>query len=306
MSYWFLLLIQICLAQDLGFLSPADPNRTAVSAEGLYMAKPQNGPAIDEQKGSVAVPVYSTPEKGFALTARGSRSHLSEPLYFGGNNVLVPEEFGAADFGFAWSKASPSGNRFSASATYGNAGTRLFSGEGKSIFGANLFWQRKKEEHSWFYFLSYSNNRAVLNNVPVPGFAYAKMTRSYTAAVGLPFAFVNWRPGAFNLIVMVSPFSAGTDLAYGFWGPLSAFVGAGWTPRSYIIVTGSEDRLMVDEKNAIGGLRMNFGKGGTASIAYVHGFGRKFKYGKSLFDEDVETLEIGDASGVQLKTRFSF
>jgi hypothetical protein len=220
--------------------------------------------------------------------------------------LTIPGEFGTADLGLSWAQQDNDGNRFSAGGQYGYAGTRLLDGRGSPVIGANLFWERNKHDHSWFYFLSYSNNRAVLNNVPIPGVAYAKKGQSYVAVFGLPFAFVNWRPDLWSLSAAASPFGASAEAAYRCWGPLQSFLRAAWAPHAYQIDSNDKKRLIIDEKNLTVGMHAGLPKIGRISLAYVYGFNRHFIYGKSLTDKARESLSVGDASGIQVQVRARF
>lgn len=295
-------------AQDMGFLSPAALGKASISGEAVTLPAPKSppGPALEEQRLSLGIPVYTEALSGLSLTMRGQRARLGESLTFARAGVAIPREFGSADVGLAWSREDLAGNRFSASGSLGATGTRLLANGDSPVVGLNLVWDRKKLDHSWIYFLNYSNNRTFLNNIPIPGLAYSWQGKSYNAVVGLPFAFFMWRPDPVYLTIALSPFASSVDLGLRFWGPLQAFSSLGWSPRAYQLTAGERDRLIYEERLAALGLRAMFGPMGTFSIAFVKAFKRRFLYGEGLTDRDADVLELGDSTGAQIKWRLSF
>lgn len=286
-------------AQDMSsFMS----RTTGVTAASFDHSSAQ----INEQRFSLSVPVYRSEAGAFALTTRMQRTDLGVDFVFPASSTEVPREFGEADFGGSWNSEDSAGNKAGVSANYGEAGTKLFGGGNAAVLNANGFVERKKTDHSWMYFLSYSNNRTILNNIPLPGFAYGMYGATYTAAIGLPFAFVNWRPDPWMLTGTLSPFGAMVEPSYRFWGPLQAYLGLNWSPKSYAnVIPQSDDRLLYDKKEISSGLRMNFGRKGSVSLGLIRVFGRKLMIGKSIRDDDAESVGLKDFSGVQLKMRIA-
>lgn len=273
------------------------------------MNPPDSNPKlkIEDQRGSLNIPVYTGTESGVSFIARGQRVELGERLQFTAADAEIPKEFGSADLGLSWNKEDLAGNRVGVSATYGRAGTQLLSDGSLPVLAANLIVERKKLDHSWFYFLSYSNNRTVLNNIPLPGIAYGFRGETYNGVFGIPFAFLMWRPGLFALSAGVSPFGASLDTGLRVIGPLQIFASGGWSPRSYQnLIKGSEDRLIFDKKDLGGGLRVTFGPVASVSVGYFHNFDRRLLLGESLNDEDAEKIEITDSDGLQVKARLAF
>jgi hypothetical protein len=302
------MLILICFlfgqvhAQEMGFLSPMAMDRRVISLEHESMSE------IQEEKASLMTPLVKTTDSGdFALTARGQRMALEDRLRFPKAAVEMPKEFGSLDLGLAWKKEDPEGNKLIASASYGYAGTRLLTGESSPVLAAMLVVERNKSDHSWLYFLSYSNNRPLLNNIPIPGIGYAMNGEDYNAVFGLPFAFFNWRPRPWMLTATLSPFGAGVDGGYSVWGPVQAYANVAWLPKAYQnLVKGSDQRLIFDRKQAGAGARVMWGPRGSVSAGYVYNFDRRFLLGKSIRDDDAEAIDLGDSGGFQVKLKWSF
>lgn len=289
-------------------MGPAFSDRVSLSLEHQSMNAPKDDPTlkIEEQKATFSIPLQEGFDSGWSFLGRGQRTVLGERLTFPDSGTRIPREFGSADFGFGWGSENPL-RKIGVNATYGNAGTQLFSGKSSPVLNATIFYEQRRIDHSWLYFLNYANNRTILNNIPIPGIGYALNGKTHTAVFGLPFMFVSWRPDPISLAGAISPFGGSVDLGYRFWGPLQIFGNCSWSPKAYQnLVEGSDDRLIFDKKEAGGGLRVLLGAKANFSVAYVSSFDRKFMLGKSLTDRDAETLKIKDAEGFQIKGRVSF
>lgn len=280
----------------------------SVAFEHQQLAAPSDfgGLTTEEQKLNVNAAVYSTMDNSLSLLAKGDRMRLGNTLVFPKAGVAIPKEFGSAEVGAGWVEKDVLENKFGFSATFGSAGTQLLTRTGTPIVTGTMFWERASmSRHSWLYFLSYSNNRTTLNNVPVPGLAYTLTGKEYRLMLGLPFVFLNWRPGVLSTTFAISPFGGTADLGLRVWGPLQVFSSVGWTPRSYQnLVEGSKDRLIVDKKELQAGLRVNMGPKMGFTLAYIQSFNRKFILGESVFKEAADSLKVEDAGGFVLKARF--
>jgi hypothetical protein len=261
---------------------------------------------FNEQRFALGVPIYRGNESMWALTSRSSRTDLGDDIVFSRDKREIPREFGEADFGVAWSHEDAQGNKISFSATCGEAGTRLFGGGNAAVLNATGIIERKKSDHSWLYFLSYGNNRTILNNIPIPGVAYTMTGQTYMAGFGLPFAFINWRPDPWMLNASLSPFGAIVEPSYRFYGPLQGYLNVNWTPKSYAnLIDNSDERLLYDKKEIGAGLRMILGRRGSVSLGYVHIFDRRLLIAKSIREDAAESIDLKETDGLQLKFRFA-
>lgn len=282
-----------------------------VSLEHQSEEAPSSNPGlvIDRQKAHAGIPLYKK-ESGSSLNllVRGERTLLGESLFFSDRNVRTPREFGTAELGLAWHSQAADGARESISGTIGSAGKRLLDNGRSPIFSATYLVEKKKAEgRSWIYVLSYSNNRAFLNNIPLPGIAYVKNEKQYTLVLGLPFLFGNLRVDPWHLSASLSPWSASIDTAYRFYGPLMFYTNVKWQPKAYEnLVEDSDDRFIFEKKEWGTGLRAAFGRKGSVSIGYVYNFDRRFMLGESIRDKNSDTIEIGDSGGVQILARGQF
>lgn len=295
-------------AQEMPFLSGGGLDAFAFAFEHQRSMAPRSDPGLSfsEQNAKMVVPLYKDSATAGAFTARGTRTEMGEEIEFQESGTKVPRLFGSADFGYSWMTEKLSGDKYGMSASYGDAGTDLFSGDNKPNLAATFFYEDDMVETSWVYFITYSNNRTTLNNIPIPGIAYVIKKREYTAAFGLPFLFWNWRPDPWNFTTFASPFGVAGEAAYRFFGPLQTFGSLSWAPKAYQnLVEDEDDRVIFDKKEVDLGFRVSAGRMASLSVAYVYNFDRRFLLGESINDHE-ESFSIGDSAGIQAKFKASF
>lgn len=263
---------------------------------------------LNEQRFGMNIPI-STDEKTFwNALLRGQRIYIDEKLVIADRGFVIPGEFGSVEAGLGWGEKRSEQHRVGASATLGSSGRTLLSKQNAVEVSFNAFTEHKQDDgNAWIYFLNYSNNRVILNNVPLPGFAYVMKKETTTMVMGVPFffVFVNSMPWLLN--ATLSPFYTGAETTYIMGWP-QIFAGVGWTPRAYqnLVKDDAEDRLIYEKKEASLGLRLPFGRQKNVSLAYVHSFNRQFYLGESPLKSNSERVVLGDAGGLQLKMKFAF
>ncbi|HVK61031.1 MAG TPA: hypothetical protein VM432_05755 [Bdellovibrionales bacterium] len=297
-------------AQDMSAFTLDPAAGAAVSFESQYMAPPpgHGDLTIEEQKGFAKVPVFKREDRSLSVMVKAERTELGERLVFEKRGIEIPEEFGTAEVGVAWAQKQDGDNRFGASAAIGSAGQRLLDNGLTPIISVNMSWDRPaSESRSWLYFISYSNNRPILNNIPLPGIGYSIKSAKSRTILGLPFLFYTAYPDPWQVTAALSPFGAFFEGGYRFWGPLQTFVGGGWTPRSYQnLIKGSADRLLFNKKEIGTGLRFLMGRQGSVSLAYMYNLGRQFMLGRSISDDNADSVSIENSGGFQLRARLTF
>jgi len=290
-------------AQDMQFIGGDILYQPTVSAEHQRVS------VIDEQKILLGAPIHKAEEFTSAVFLRAVRSDTGEPLKFSDRNIDIPEEFGSAELGLSFIRGPKNGKRYGATVSYGGAGPRLFRADDPPIVTANAFYDLPQGDgRAFIFFMMYSNNRSFLNNVPLPGLAYAMNGPRSRLLLGMPFVFWMWRPEPVYLTSFVSPFAASVESGYRVWGPLQFFGGANWLPKSYsnLVIDGSDDRLIYERKEASAGVRLSLNRETSISMAYVYAFDRKFYLGESFNDPTSASIHLADGPGVQLKAKAAF
>jgi hypothetical protein len=297
MIWWILL--STLQAQEMPF--SAASGRTSLALE-------YTDTNLTETRLQAAVPVYKSERSVWSVSARGQAYSLGETLVIADRNFSIPKDFGGAELGFGASFPREGGTR-GFNASLGTTGRRLFEAENSRVISLTYFSEWKTApDTSWYFFLSYSNNRTTFNNIPLPGFAYGIQRESLRFMAGFPFVFLSWMPRPWFLNMALSPFSSGVDAAYSVHGPWQATASVSWQPRSFQNLAPNVDgeRLMFDRKEAAAGVRAAFGPLHAVTLAYVYQFDREFFIGKSMLEKKSGAAALEDSGGIQLKVRTAF
>lgn len=313
---WILLLI-LCAppaqAQEMSFLrGPEALKSVSVSFEHQQLGSGASSSPrrpIEEQKGSLQFPLLSRGTATYFAGISGHRVNAEEMIEIPDRHLSVAHELGAMEFSLGWSEESLWEGRGGAVVSVSDSGRyeRLFSHD-RSISATTFYEKKRSDGDSWFYFLNYSDNRTVLNKIPLPGFAYSFNRQSYKALLGLPFGFISWRSAfGLSLTAFASPFAANTELSYMATPPLYLFTSVAWSPRSFQnLVPKKDERFFYDKKEWNLGVRFVLSREISGSLAYVYGFDRRFFIGESFAERDSDQFQLSDAGGVQFKLRASF
>lgn len=279
--------------------------RTSIAAE---YANTDGDVSLTETRLQAGVPIYKSERAIWSVHARGHALSLGRTLRIADRNFEIPKDFGSAEVGFGANFPRADVSR-GFSATIGTTGRRLFDAENTRALSLTYFSEWKTApDHSWYFLVSYSNNRTVFNNIPIPGFAYGYTQKSLRLMVGAPFAFVFWMPLPYVLNATLSPFSSSADLGYIIHGPWQAMTSVAWQPRSFQNLAPDIDkqRLLFDRKEATFGVRAMFGPFHSVSLAYVYQFDRRLFIGESLSKRASSAADLEDSGGIQFKLRTSF
>lgn len=290
-------------AQDMPF--------TGVNPRGLVageFATTGGKSPYEESKLQLNVPVIKGEKSTWLATARGNLISLDDTMIIADRGYEIPKDFGGADVGFAASFPGEKVNR-GFSASVGTTGRSLLDDDNSRVYSATYFSDWKAANgNSWYFFVSYSNNRTVFNNIPLPGVAYGINRETFRFMAGFPFVFVWWAPKPWMFTASASPFHTGVEGAYLLHGPWQFAAGGSWQPRSFqnLAPDINDERLLFDKKEWTIGPRMSFGPANSLSLMYVYQFDRRFFIGKSLTERNSTATELADAGGLQLKFRASF
>lgn len=307
-GYLFLalsLLASRAQAQELPFLNPNAAKAVGVTSEITAVGGPLS---VDESRAGFSAPVYVGERSIWNLTARAQSIRLGQALPLADRGVDVPKHFGGADFGLAAQFPRENSNQ-GFSASIGSTGRRLFHDGNARAVTATYFHEWKLPSGNARYFLlSYSNNRTLLNGIPIPGFAYAFIKPTYRLIVGAPFFMWMWSPDPWRVQFFASPFSSAVQTAYVVRGPWQIQGSLGWYPRSFQNIVPDEDgeRLLFDKKEWSLGGAFQPAPPISISLSYVYDFDRRLFAGQSVGKRRSGAVEIADAGGLQFKLRMAF
>lgn len=267
--------------------------------------------AVQDGKMSMTVPLWKNERFSTAFYANLHRLSLTEPVPISEQAFVSPTEIGTLDMGLAVKDEAFQSGKLNFSVGVNSSGEYSSLGTENHLLGANASYEVKTDgEDGWVYFLSYSQNRAFLKGLPVPGLAYSFKRDRMSGLIGLPFLFVFWRPTDTAFVTtFLSPFAASAEVSHMTKPPLMIFANTSWVPRSYqnVYRGGSKKaQFMFERKEITAGVRLMLGPQNSLSLAYVHAFDRRFVIGESIFDRDVDHANLDAAGGIQLKGKITF
>jgi hypothetical protein len=235
------------------------------------------------------VPVYQAEDTTYGLTAKAD--HFKVDRNDKSSNFVSVEELASYQYGFGWSHAEEDKSTWAVTGSYGSASDKPFDGADVSAFDATLI--RKFETSpttSWTLFLNYSNNRSILNNIPLPGFAYTFTNQNKTSggAIGLPF-FSYWvRPTEkfFASAVIFIPSFMQVQAGYMIWGPFQGVAKYEFIHQNYFRSgrANKDEQIFYEYSRAATGLKGYLSASTFLELEYAHVFSRSLYDGKSAYE----------------------
>lgn len=293
-------------AQEMPFMTSGATQNIGV---GFEHSDTSHVMRVEEERGFINVPLWKGERDSFAAMVKGQRVTLGEHLVIGDRHLTIPRDFGSADINASWLRETESGTQHGLSAGIGVSGRSLTDGDESQSYSLNYFTKWKADNgNSWFFFLSYSNNRSTFNNIPFPGLAYGINGASYRVIVGAPFVMVAWFPRSYFFNMALSPFSASADAAVTVYQPIQATASFSWTPRSYQNITPNVDkeRLLYDKKEWAAGAKASFGPATSIALLYIYDFDRRLFVGESLTKRRSNAVDLADSGGFAIRLRAAF
>lgn len=235
------------------------------------------------------IPVYQNSNNTYALT--GKAHHLKVDGSVNTSNFKAVDNLYSYQYGFGWSYEVADKSTWSISATYGSTSDRPFEGSNVSALEGTLIRKTMlSENESLSFFMNYSNNRTVLNNIPLPGLAYTFSNDAKTegGSIGIPFVSYWLRPTekTFLSAFMLFPAFVQAQAGYMVWGPLQANLKYEYGQQSYLRSDRSEkkEQIFHEASKAIAGLKGFLGPGTFLELELAHVFSRSLYDGKSVFE----------------------
>ncbi len=217
----------------------------------------------------------------FGASLRGGRA-------FQGGSILFDDEVGAEVVHHLGDNEI-----LGVRASVGSPSDRPFSGGDVITYSMLATYGFPSGENSrWFFFLNSSNNRALINYVPLPGAAYMHMPKRGTFyLIGIPFAAMrygfddHWSVSASYAIVR----SVRAEVAYTFFYGTQALVFAQWSQQSFLLSGRSDtkDRLFYEEKKAALAGKMMLAKWFRFELHGGIAWDRRELYGHSVTSSQV-------------------
>lgn len=279
-------------------LTPPNRQKVVLRYLGLFH-KPAAFPSgqdskVHKQNISLSVPVYKTETQSFTLSTRWEKLEVQ------------PEQNDIADlydieFGASYSRVLDDKRMWAVSASYGSASDKPFRDNTVSTLGVTAFYAYPHDENSnWLLLVNYSNNRPILNNIPLPAFAYTYIpSPDFRLVVGAPFASIYHKfhdKFSYQFFALV-PWVLKSSLNYHIAGPVQAYIGSDFS-QSTFLPHGREnrkDRLFYDEKKLFLGFKMPVNKVVLVDAEIGHAFDRAFFVEENYEIDPSNPISVGNA-----------
>lgn len=190
---------------------------------------------------------------------------------------------------------------WSVSARYGSASDKPFADASVSTFGLTAFYSfPAKENNKWLLLVDYSNNRPILNNIPLPGFAYFyQPSKEFRAVFGAPFASINWQfteKWSVDLFTVV-PWIFKGSFSYKFTEYARFYTGIDFMQSTYYLEgrANKEDRLFYDQKKIFIGAKSPLSQNIFAELELGHSFDRSLFIAENYKTSPDDPVDIGNA-----------
>jgi hypothetical protein len=144
---------------------------------------------------SLAARPFTTERDSLTLSVSDSILAIDTAATLPATGTPVPDEFQRIRLGLAWARRLDMGRSVTAAVNVGSASDDPFGGDDRPAFSWVMSYVRPTEPgKAWIFAAFMTNTFEELNYVPIPMVAYMSRGERHTAVVGLPFAYVNWRP----------------------------------------------------------------------------------------------------------------
>jgi hypothetical protein len=289
-------------------LTPPNQQKTSIKYDGRFYDEsefPTGNSAIMQNGLSFSTPLSKSEGSSLALAGRADEMKI---------NPARGDISGLYDFemGLTYTRILEERRMWAVTGSYGSASDKPFYSPDESTLGLTaLYMKPASETDTWLFLVNYSNNRPILNNIPLPGFAYFyNPSKEFRGVFGVPFAMVTWKfidDWSINFFTLI-PWVIKGSLNYSISGPLQVYLGWDFSQKTYLLADRAqkEDRLFYDEKKFFLGLKSPISQEVAFEIEAGHAFDRSFFVAENYEQDPSNPLEIGNAFYIKtvLSARF--
>nr|WP_295902724.1 hypothetical protein [uncultured Bdellovibrio sp.] len=287
-------------------LTPPKMQKVMLSYSGLFHDKsdfPQERASTSYQSMNFIAPVYKTDNEAVSFSLSGSQLSIRPAQ----NNF---SELYDMQVGLGYTKALDEQRLWSVSARYGSASDKPFEDSTVTTLGITAFYSYPSDETSrWLLLVDYSNNRPILNEIPLPGFAYFYApSKTFRGVFGVPFASVNWdyaEKWGLEIFTLV-PWVFKGSINYKLNEYARIYTGLDFSQVTYYLYgrANRNDRLFYDEKKVFLGIKSPLSKSVFAELEAGHAFDRAFFVDENYTTDPKNPVDIGNAFYGKVTLRF--
>ena len=257
------------------------------------------------------IPYYQNENLSLGASAKNQRVHFNQvPTH---SNFVPVENLQSIQYGLSYSAYDSEKNIWNFNANYGSTSDQPFKDSSVTAIDATLSKKNQEsEEHSWMYFLNYSNNRTFLSGIPLPGIAY-----TYTATdkrkgwmIGIPFWLYWERPDdhwTYSTFIFL-PSNITAQVGYFVWGPLQTSLKFQWNQQSYFRYgrSDNDEQIYFEKKRISTGLKLFLGKASFLELELAKAFSQSLFNGKNIFNKTSDTLNLSDELQSFINLQYEF
>lgn len=288
-------------------LTPPAQQRTTINYIGFFYDKaefPQESANMRFQLLDLSTPVHKTETESVGLSFSGSQLKV-DPSQNGHSELYDIK------FGMSYTKVIGEKRMWSVLMNYGSASDKPFYDPTVSTLGLTAFYSYPSDEKSsWLLLANYSNNRPILNNIPLPGFAWFYYpSKELRLVLGAPFASINWQfadQWGMTFFTLV-PWIVKGSVYYKINAFAQAYTGMDFNQVTYLVYgrENRDDRLFYDEKKIFIGVKSPISKTVFADFEVGHAFDRRFFQAENYEINPGNQVDIGNAYYAKLALRIA-
>jgi hypothetical protein len=210
------------------------------------------------------------------------------------------------DIGLSYTQMIEGGKMWAINGNFGSASDQPFKNSSVDTVSGNYFYvSPTNETESWIFLVNYSNNRPILNNIPIPGFAYMySPSKAFRGTFGIPFASIKWdfaERWTWNMFYLI-PWVIKTSVDFTVAGPVKVYTGLDFSANTYYLAKRDDvnERLFYDEKKVFIGTKLPLSKSYLAEFDAGYAFDRRYFKAKSYEQSPADPVTLGTSPYVRL------
>ena len=253
------------------------------------------------QRGTIiaSIPFNKTETSSWTVSTLGHWLDLSP------DQDEVPDLY-QFDIGLSYTAMLEGGKMWAVNGNFGSASDHPFKNSSVDTVSGNYFYvSPASETESWIFLVNYSNNRPILNNIPIPGFAYMySPSKSFRGTFGIPFASIKWEfaeKWTWNMFYLI-PWIIKTSVDYTVAGPVKVYTGLDFSQNTYYLAERKEikERLFYDEKKVFVGIKAPLSKSYLAEFDCGYAFDRRYFSAESYERSPDDAINLGTSPYIRL------
>jgi hypothetical protein len=257
------------------------------------------------------IPYYQNENLSLGASAKNQKTHFNQVS--NATNFKPVDDLQTIQYGLSYTGFDSDKNIWSLNASYGSASDQPFKDSTVSAIDATLSKKVKEsEEHSWMYFLNYSNNRTFLSGIPLPGIAYTytDLDKRKGWMIGIPFWLYWARPDdkwTYSTFIFL-PSNITAQAGYFIWQPIQVSLKFQWNQQSFFRHgrTDNKEQIYFEKKRLSSGLKLFLGKASFLEIEVAKAFDQALFDGESMFNKTSDTQSLSEELQSFINLQYEF